>query len=121
MECVSCGLQSAYNRAVVDTVSERQLGVLCPECESEYFGRTLEDGEWNDDQCALCHRDGFFALPTYRAYLVETDGRSVSRSEYSLAAPSPALCDTHFHQVTEASPSATPDTSVQVNSSLNQP
>lgn len=102
MKCVACENRSSYNRAVVELVNERELGALCPECEAEYFGRGLENGEWTDDVCALCERDGFYVLPQWRAYVVEKNGERISRSEYSLEPPSPRLCDTHFDQITGA-------------------
>ena len=101
MQCVACGRDSSYNRAVVDSVTETELGVLCPECEQDQFGQTLDEGDWSDECCVLCDRDGFYALPAWRAYVVEIDGRRVSRSEYSLEPSSPRLCDAHFDRLTE--------------------
>jgi hypothetical protein len=101
MNCVACGLRSSYNRAVVDTVNDVEVGVLCPGCEADHFGQRLAAGEFSDGECLLCDRDGFFALPEWRAYVVETDGRRVARSEYSLAPPSPHLCDAHFEAIAD--------------------
>lgn len=99
MRCVACGRDGAYNRAVVDTVSDRELGLLCPECERAEFGRSLDRGDWSGESCCLCERDGFYALPRWRASVVEVDGRQVARTEYSLDAPCPRLCDVHFQAV----------------------
>lgn len=101
MDCVVCALPSSYNRAVVDVVHDRELGVICPECEAEFFGEILTNGEWTETQCVLCSRDGFYALPEYTAYLETVDGKQVSKSEYSLDAPNPHLCDKHFTQIIE--------------------
>ncbi len=101
MQCVACGRRSSYNRAVVDTVTDSEIGVLCPECEHEQFGQMLETGDWTDDECVLCDRDGFYALPEWRAYVVEIDGRRISRSEYSMEPACPALCDKHYGELSE--------------------
>ncbi len=104
MQCVACGHQSSYNRAVVDTVDDTEIGVLCPNCERKQFGQALETGDWIDEVCVLCNRDGYYALPEWRAYVVEVDGKRVSRSEYSMEPPSPYLCDLHYDQLTESAP-----------------
>jgi len=109
MQCVACDQTSSDNRAVVDTVSDADLGVLCPECEHEQFGRSLTQGEWTDDCCVLCEGDGFYALPAWRASVVERDGKRIAKSEYSLAGPTPHLCDGHFARLTEESVPEHPD------------
>lgn len=105
MKCVVCGYRSSYNRAVVEVVNERELGALCPECEDDHFGRSLANGEWTDEVCVLCDRDGFYALPAWRAYVVEAEGERIARSEYSLDSPSPHLCDSHYDLLTGESAS----------------
>ena len=107
MQCVVCSEASSYNRAVIDVVNESELGALCPACEDEHFGRSLETGDWTDEDCALCTRDGFYALPEWRAYVVEIDGKRIARSEYSLEPPVPHLCDVHFTEITGETSSRT--------------
>ncbi|MFB6163562.1 MAG: hypothetical protein ABEJ31_00210 [Haloarculaceae archaeon] len=80
-------------------MSGRELGHLCPACEAAEFGRSLERGAHADDSCLLCERDGFYALPVWRATVEIVDGRRVARSEYSLEEPCPKLCDVHFEAV----------------------
>lgn len=108
MNCAICGLQSSYNRVVIDTVDETELGAICPGCEAENFGRTLEDGDWTDEECVMCNHDGFYALPKWRAYTVEVEGRKIAKSDYSLEDPCPYLCDGHFTQLMGTDESRTP-------------
>ncbi|WP_129114947.1 hypothetical protein [Halegenticoccus tardaugens] len=102
MVCVSCGLQSGYNRAVVELTSGVELGGFCRSCEIREFGRSLERGRWSlNDGCALCSRDGHFALPAWEPTATERDGDIVGSVEYRVTDRTVALCDEHFHEVVE--------------------
>lgn len=104
MECHSCGRPAGYNRAVVDVHSEAELGGLCVECERDAFGRTLEVGSWaGRDDCALCPRDGHFALPTWDPERVRENGRLVNKVDYELGNGTPTVCDEHLSALLGAS------------------
>lgn len=97
MKCHRCGRPAGYNRAVVDVHADAELGGLCVECERDAFGRTLEVGAWTgSDDCALCPRDGHYALPTWDPERVREDGRLVNRVDYEVDDRTPTVCDEHL-------------------------
>ncbi|MFC5972157.1 hypothetical protein ACFPYI_12525 [Halomarina salina] len=96
-ECIDCGLQAGYNRAVVDTALGRELGGLCFRCEEREFGRSLGRGNWETTVgCAFCDRDGFYALPEWKPYCEDVDGRRVCKVDYRVDEATLRLCDEHF-------------------------
>ncbi|MWG36425.1 hypothetical protein [Halomarina oriensis] len=97
MNCISCGLGAGYNRAVVDTVTDTELGGFCFRCEESEFGRCLDRGDWtSSDGCALCDRDGYYALPEWKPYHEAVGGRTVCKVDYCIDAETLRFCDEHF-------------------------
>lgn len=97
MNCICCGLDAGYNRAVVDRVRGERVGDLCLSCEEGEFGETLRRTERGEDGCALCSRDGSYALPTWRPFAeAGADGALVSRVDYRVDAATAHLCDRHL-------------------------
>ena len=79
-------------------MSGAELGGLCVNCERDEFGRALERGTWTaGDSCAVCARDGHFALPAPRAELVERGAIAVSSVSYRVTGDTVLLCDEHLH------------------------
>jgi hypothetical protein len=96
--CVACGLESGYNRVVVSLPAETTVGGLCRECEAVQFGEVLARAVHRGDECALCRRDGLFALPTWEPFTTDEAGDRVVRSRYEITASTPALCDEDYHE-----------------------
>jgi hypothetical protein len=97
MHCSVCRLPSAYNRAVVDTAEDEQLGCLCTRCTDEYFGRPLDRYESNDGTCILCDRDGFYALPQWTCRTVDRGTEIHIRGlDATVSNATPRLCERHF-------------------------
>lgn len=110
MNCVSCGRRAGYNRVVVDLVSGVEVGGLCVDCEAEEFGKVLERGYWDGEECGLCPRDGQFALPEWEAEATERDGDLHCSVSYSVTGGTPVLCDEHLHAIRpEEAPAAAAD------------
>ncbi|WP_336037392.1 hypothetical protein [Halobacterium yunchengense] len=96
MECVVCGRQSGYNRAVVDTTADRELGGLCVRCELRKLGELADQLGSDDQSCAYCTRDGLWALPKYLPSTYREDGRTVSYVDYEVGADTLRVCDEHL-------------------------
>jgi hypothetical protein len=97
MHCTVCRLPSAYNRAVVDTVTEETLGCLCTSCIERFFGRSLSAADPSGTTCILCDRDGFYALPKWRCQTRSEENRIViGNLDAPVADVTPRLCDRHY-------------------------
>lgn len=102
MECVTCGRQAEPNRAVVDHVAGEIAGVLCPACETELFGDSLDEPCWNmTETCVLCQRDGFYELPKLGVELADREAADAGEAfavRLRTDEPTPEMCDEHFHR-----------------------
>ena len=95
--CVACGLRAGYNRAVVDTVDGGRIGGLCLRCEESEFGQSLGRGDWDGvEGCAFCERDGFYALPEWKPYREQRDGKTVCKVGYRVDDATLRFCDEHL-------------------------
>lgn len=100
MTCIRCGLADGYNRAVVDVPRGAEIGGLCRDCELETFGTSLERGDWAAlDGCALCKRDGFYALPRWEPTVLTDGDRLVNHVDYDVTDDTLILCDEHLHSL----------------------
>lgn len=100
MICIACGEAAGFNRAVIDLVSDTELGGLCVSCEREEFGHVLESGRWNgDENCVLCGRDGLYGLPEWRPTVEDHGAVAVCANEYEVSSRTATLCDEHLHAV----------------------
>lgn len=99
MNCISCGLQAGYNRAVVALVSGDQLGGFCRNCEFDIFGHMLSEVRSSDETCALCERDALYAIPAWQPYEKLSDDRITCDVQYTVHERTPMLCDEHFHEL----------------------
>jgi hypothetical protein len=97
--CIRCGRQAGYNRAVVDTVTDRELGGFCRNCEFEEFGRSLERSSQAERTCLVCDRDGHFGFATWTPTLKRGGRRLVSEVSYEVTDRTVFLCDEHFYDV----------------------
>lgn len=98
--CVRCDRPAGFNRIVVDTVTDEELGGLCRNCESETFGRVLAAAADDGDECLLCSRDGHNAIATWQsAPRTSDDNTIVAGVEYEIAAHTPRLCDEHLTEL----------------------
>lgn len=106
MDCIVCGQDAGYHRAVVDTLEDIRVGGLCRECEGAEFGRSLERGRFREtDGCILCARDGLYALPVGQPTATRNDdGSVVGDVVYDISAETVRLCDEHFHELSEVEP-----------------
>lgn len=99
LRCVRCNERVGCERAAVEAATDTAVGGLCTDCERAEFGLVLRDRTWQrPDGCALCPRDGHFALPLIDL-LIERPDRP-DTVEYAVA-DGPALCDRHFHELAE--------------------
>jgi hypothetical protein len=97
--CVVCGLESGYNRVVVELPRGETVGGLCRECEADRFGDVLARTAYQGGDCALCDRDGFFALPRWEPYTVDREGTVVLSSRFDITDRTPTLCDEDYHDL----------------------
>ncbi|MGM0399383.1 MAG: hypothetical protein ACQEQY_10390 [Halobacteriota archaeon] len=104
--CIVCGRDGGYHRAVVDVVEERVVGALCRECEREEFGRTLDRGFFEAREgCALCDRDGHVAIPIWRPVARTTDdGAVINEVTFAVDEATVRLCDEHVAAIAEEFP-----------------
>lgn len=106
MECVVCGQEAGYHRAVIDEVEDRRIGGLCRDCERTEFGRSLQRGHFRETEgCILCARDGHYALPLGEPTATRNEeGRVVGSIDYDVGAETVRLCDEHLHGLAAATP-----------------
>ncbi|MFW5937941.1 MAG: hypothetical protein ACOCSN_03275 [Halanaeroarchaeum sp.] len=106
--CIVCGRDAGYHRAVVDVFEEAMIGGLCRDCEREEFGRTFERGFFETrDGCILCGRDGYVAMPVWRPVARETDdGTVVNEVRYRVDEGTVRLCDEHVGAIAGEFPTA---------------
>ncbi|MFB6070591.1 MAG: hypothetical protein ABEJ76_06150 [Halanaeroarchaeum sp.] len=97
MNCIVCGREAGYHRAVVDTLEDDLVGAICRECEHEEFGRSLERGFFDRREgCVLCERDGHVAIPVWRPTARRTpDGDVINEVAYQVDDATVRLCDEH--------------------------
>lgn len=100
MNCLRCGSDATYNRAVFDLRVERQVGGYCEECERTAFGESLVAGSWEGrDGCLLCDRGAQFALPVHKLDIYEDEGGEVVDSHYRVVDETPTVCGRHLTQL----------------------
>lgn len=93
--CVSCGHDAGYNRAVVDTVTDELVGGLCLHCERTSFDSRLDSVRSRPD-CAICERDGFFALPKWQVRRATSRNPGSVTVGYAVDERTARICDGHF-------------------------
>lgn len=115
MECISCNEAKPPYRVVMDTIEEAILGGYCQSCEEGTFGQTMRRQEWQStDECLLCDRDGFYALPLLNIEITDEsqatdDNLAVSTEPREDAV---GLCDHHLN-VTIAPEATSPRNTVE--------
>ena len=98
--CVRCDRPAGFNRVVVDTAVNEEIGGFCRDCEEETFGRVLAAAADDGDECLLCSRDGHHAIATWQsAPRAGLDDTIVVGVEYEVATHTPRLCDEHFTEL----------------------
>ena len=97
MDCIVCGSPAGYNRAVVDTVIDEEIGGCCLQCEERVFDPSLVSaGTPVPGDCWVCTRDGFYALPQWTSYC-QKEGADVNCTlEYRIEDDTLRLCDEHY-------------------------
>lgn len=100
MDCVTCGLEAGYNRIVVDMPADAEVGGFCLRCEKSEFGNSLDRGYWTrGGTCALCDRDGYYALAKWEAMTEAEADHIVCTVDYHVTDETVLLCDEHFHAI----------------------
>jgi len=92
MDCIECGAESNYHRAVVELVTGTVLGSYCVDCEQRRFGDALDSAErraTKDDRCVCCDRPGHYLLPVHYIDLTASDSGWLGRT-------APRLCFDHL-------------------------
>lgn len=101
MNCIRCDKLAGFNRIAVNLLSGTEVGGFCRNCEFDEFGHSLDRFAQSGPKCAVCNRDGTYALAVWQPSL-ETDGRAlISRVDYAVTERTALLCDEHFHEVVE--------------------
>lgn len=102
MQCVNCGRDAGYNRAVIELFSGTTIGGLCMNCEKDELGRSFRYcASGSERRCAFCKRDGQIRFPRYVPELTSSDGDLVVTSSIEDDETVPCLCDEHFHELIE--------------------
>ncbi len=97
MGCVVCGSPAGYNRAVVDTVFDDEIGGLCLQCEQRVFDPSLvPDREASPGACWVCRRDGFYAFPQWKPYSQQDGSEVLCNVDFKIDQETLRLCDEHF-------------------------
>jgi len=105
MDCITCGLEAGYNRVIVDTMEEAEIGGFCLRCEKAEFGNSLDRGYWTrDGKCALCERDGFYAMPKWEAGAEADEDAVVCTVDYDVTDDTVRLCDEHYYAILNYEP-----------------
>lgn len=97
--CVRCNREPGFNRAVLDLVTNTEVGALCRNCELDslsdtgVFERGSTDGTCG---CPGCERDALFAFPRWLPETTVSDGTVESRVDYDRDANPMAFCDEHY-------------------------
>lgn len=100
MGCIVCDHEAGYNRAVVTTATQSELGGLCMNCERREFGSRLELQETRTpSQCSFCDQESYVALPKWEPDPVYQQGELVNRVTYGLQCSTPKLCHQHFQSL----------------------
>lgn len=101
MDCLACDHPSGYNRAVVDTTTDEELGPLCVRCEKAHLGELAAhpSSRPTDDTCLYCDRHGVWALPKWLPEAHEEAGSVISRVDYDVQQATLRLCDEHLAAV----------------------
>ena len=106
--CVACGGDAGYNRAVVDTLTDEFVGGLCLGCERTSCRGDLDGPVACDSNCSFCAHDGFFALPKWKLERGTRASRQTGVTVgYAVEDQTARLCDGHFHELARA---RTPET-----------
>ena len=104
--CVRCGRAPGYNRAVIELVSNAEVGALCRNCEldalsdADVFERGSTDGTCG---CPGCTRDATFSFPRWLPESTVSDGVIESHVDYDLDDDPFELCDEHFDDLASGS------------------
>jgi len=102
MDCIECGAESNYHRAVVERVTGIVLGSYCVSCERRRFGDALDGAERRDaadDRCVVCDQPGHYLLPIY-AVDVDITEPALSIESAWLGRDAPRLCFDHLFELT---------------------
>lgn len=98
--CVRCDRPAGFNRVVVDTVTDEEIGGLCRNCEGVTFGKVLAAAADDGDECLLCSRDGHNAIaPWQSAPRTGANDTIVVGVEYQVQPHTPRLCDEHLTEL----------------------
>jgi hypothetical protein len=101
MDCLECGAETNYHRAVVELVTGTVLGSYCVACEQRRFGDALDAPDaGGDDRCACCDRLGHYVLPVY-AIDVDITEPNLSIESAWLRRDAPRLCFDHLFELAD--------------------
>jgi len=99
MQCVSCHEEEVLNRIVVNHRSRQKHGLFCQDCESNLFGKLLDNPTWHQQHgCAFCDGDGRFALPAVDC-IIEDNSGAIQQIEYEDLNRAVCLCFQHVEEL----------------------
>jgi len=98
MDCIECGEESNYHRAVVELVTGTVLGSYCVDCEDRRFGDELDTHTAND-RCVCCDRLGHYLLPVHYIDVDLTDREAPAETGW-IDRSAPRLCFDHLFELT---------------------
>lgn len=99
--CVRCGLESGFNRVVVDRRYDQKIGELCHECETVEYGRVLYKADGHvESGCALCAAEPTVVLPMWQTTdeMVEEDLKLIE-GEFEVTPDDVGLCSSHYGDI----------------------
>jgi hypothetical protein len=99
-DCIACGDDPGYNRAIVHVDSGLEVGELCEQCEEAHFGDLLAH-RGHDATCAHCSSSGTFALPRWET---ETDEDDLIVGDYEIYDDTLRVCSSHFDDINSYGP-----------------
>jgi hypothetical protein len=111
-DCYVCGKRAGYNRAIVESRREIEVGRICVNCERDELDEQFVSEESSDGTCAYCERQGGYRLPRYEPAVIETDDAVVLVVSSKLDSAPIRLCERHLARLAASERDDTDDRTV---------
>lgn len=102
MKCTKCEDEGGFERAIIDILTEAELGCICETCLDSIFDPVFQDDIWQEDSgCAVCADEPHYHLPPVDL-VIEYDDSRPTEIEYGITASTVRLCASHLKQLLDA-------------------
>ena len=102
MNCIHCGRQSDYHRAVHEVATGLDLGALCARCERERLGELPDTPSASGRTCVECGDHADYALPEH-SMVFDDRGDGERRVEgFLVTDDTPRVCWRHLSGTDDA-------------------